>query len=90
MLIINDGASDEAPRFPKPLATAVSLLCEFDLDVVIHDVSAAGLSAFDLVERRMAPLSHDIAGLILLHDSFGSHLHADDKTIDEDLEKKNF
>ena len=89
-LIINNGVSDEAPRFLKPLATAVSLFCEFDLDAVIHDVSAAGLSTFDLVERRMAPLSHDIAGLILPHDSFGSHLHADDKTIDEDLEKKNF
>ena len=53
-------------------------------------VSTLRLSAFNPVERGMAPLSHDIAGLILPHDSFGSHMDANGKTIDEDLEKRNF
>ncbi|CAF1315319.1 unnamed protein product [Didymodactylos carnosus] len=38
----------------------------------------------------MTTLSHDIAGLILPHDQYGSHLNADGKTIDVVLEKENF
>ncbi|CAF3564062.1 unnamed protein product [Rotaria sp. Silwood1] len=38
----------------------------------------------------MAPLSHDLAGLILPHDYFGSHLNALGVTINIDLEKLNF
>ena len=85
-----DGAQDEAPRFPKPLASAVSLFKTFNLDVLIHGVNASGLSAFNPVERRMAPLSHDLAGLVLPHDSFGNHLDASGRTIHHDLEKQNF
>lgn len=81
LLLMSDGASDEAPRFLKPLSTAVSLFKEFKLDALMHGVNAAGLSAFNPVERRMAPLSHDLAGVILPHDSFGSHLDNSMKTI---------
>ena len=38
----------------------------------------------------MSPLSHDLAGVILPHDSYGNHLDSSAKTIDEDLQKKNF
>lgn len=38
----------------------------------------------------MAPLSRDLAGLILPHDSFGSHLNNSLKCIDVELEKRNF
>jgi hypothetical protein len=38
----------------------------------------------------MAPLSHDLAGLILPHDHFGSHLNDSGSTINVDLEKLNF
>jgi hypothetical protein len=38
----------------------------------------------------MAPLSHDVFGLILPHDSFGSHLGSKYRTTDIDLEKLNF
>lgn len=37
----------------------------------------------------MAPLSHELAGLILLHDHYGSHLDSL-VTTDEKLELKNF
>jgi len=90
MLLTTDGAADEAPRFPKTLASAVFFFKELELDVLIHAVNAAGLSAFNAVERRMSPLSHDLAGVIFPHDSFGNHLDSSGKTIDEDLEKKNF
>jgi len=74
MLLTTDGAADEAPRFPKTLASAVFFFKELELDVLIHAVNAAGLSAFNAVERRMSPLSHDLAGVIFPHDSFGNHL----------------
>lgn len=90
LLMETDGAQDEAPRFPKTLATAVDLFRLLDLDVLLHGVNAAGLSAFNPVERRMAPLSHDLAGIILPHDSFGHHLDSSGKTIDQELEVKNF
>ena len=90
LILTTDGASDEAPRFPKPLASAVYFFKELKLDVFLHAVNAAGLSAFNAVERRMSPLSHDITGLILPHDSYGNHLDASGKTIDDELEKKNF
>ena len=76
-----DGAADEAPRFPKVLSTAVDLFKMLNLDALIHGVNAAGLSAFNPVERRKAPLSHDLAGIILPHDSFGNHLDSSGKTI---------
>lgn len=52
---------------------------------------APGQSAFNIVERRMSPLSRDLAGLILPYDKFGSHLDpSSHKTVDFDLEKRNF
>jgi hypothetical protein len=38
----------------------------------------------------MTPLSHDLAGLILPYDHFGSHLNDSGVTINVDLEKINF
>ena len=38
----------------------------------------------------MAPLSHDLSGLILPYDYYGTHLNSKCETIDTELEKKNF
>ncbi|CAH2100801.1 unnamed protein product [Euphydryas editha] len=38
----------------------------------------------------MAPLSRELAGLILPHDRFGSHLDERGVTIDEHLKRSNF
>ena len=90
LLLSTDGASDDAPCFPKPLAAAVYFFKNLKLDVLLHGVNTAGLTAFNPVERRMSPLSHDIAGAILPHDAYGSHLDANGKRVDSDLEKENF
>ena len=90
LLIETDGAADEAPRFPTPMASAVSLFKELELDALLHGVNAAGLSAFNPVERRMAPLSHDLAGIVLPHNHYGTHLDSEGKTTDIELEKENF
>ena len=65
LVLTTDDASDEAPQYPKPLACAVYFFQELELDVLLHAVNAAGLSAFNAVERRMSPLSHDLAGVLL-------------------------
>jgi len=52
--------------------------------------NAPGRSAFNRVERRMAPLSRELSGLIRPHEHFGSHLNSQGRTTDEALEKANF
>ena len=66
---MSDNASDEAPQFPKPLLTGAALFKELKLDILLHGINAAGLLTFNPVERRMAPLSHDLTAIILKHDS---------------------
>ena len=44
VLISTDGAQDEAPRYPKTLATEVHLFKTLELDVLLHGANAAGLS----------------------------------------------
>ena len=85
-----DGAQDEAPCYPKLLATAIYFFKHLKLDVFLHGVNTAGLSAFNPGERRMSPLSHDISGVVFSHKNFGRHLDSEGNTIDVKLEKNNF
>ena len=48
------------------------------------------ISALNPVERRIAPLPHDLDGIILQDDSYGNHLDESRKTVDLELEKQNF
>ena len=84
------GAQDESTRLPKRLETAVALFLRMNFDVLIHVTNASGLSAFNPVEHRMAPFSHDLTGILIPWDHFGSHLDASGNTVDTDLEVKNF
>jgi hypothetical protein len=61
-----------------------------NLDAVFVATNAPGRSAFNRIERRMAPLSRELSGLILEHDHYGSHLDSRNKTVDLELEKLNF
>lgn len=72
------------------MSVAVNRFKKLNLDVYIAMTHAPGMSAYNYVERRMAPLSRELAGVILPHDSFGTHLNASGKTVDEPLEKSNF
>lgn len=62
----------------------------YNLDALFIATNAPGRSAFNRIERRMAPLSHELSGVILPHDHFGSHLDSQRRTIDDALELKNF
>ena len=61
-----------------------------NLDAVFVFTHAPGSNSYNPVERRMAPLSKDTAGIILPFDTFGSHPDAANKTTDINLEIGNF
>ena len=63
---------------------------DHNFDVVFVFTHAPGSSAYNLVERRMTPLPKDTAGIILPFDTFGNHLGERNKTIDLELEIKNY
>ena len=85
-----DGGPDENPRYRKVIEVGIHNFLEYNLDALFIACNAPGRSAYNRVERRMAPLSKELAGVVLPHDSYGSHLDAQGRTIDKELEKKNF
>ena len=89
-IITCDGGPDENPRYQKTIECAIDQFIECDLDALFIATNAPGRSAFNRVERRMAPLSRELAGVLLDHQHFGSHLDSQGRTINEDLEIKNF
>ena len=62
LMITVDGGPDECPRFPKVIAAACHTFKTFDLDAMFIASHAPGQSAYNTVERRMAPLSRSLAG----------------------------
>jgi hypothetical protein len=84
-----DGGPDENPRFEKNILMGSKLFQELGVDCLIEVTNAPGLSAYNLVERRMFHLRKELTGIVLPADTFGSHIK-NNKTIDEELEKKNF
>ena len=85
-----DGGPDENPRFEKNILAACHVKKKYNFDAVIEVTNAPGLSAFNRVERRMHPLSLSMAGIILPHDTCGTHLDSQGNTVDVELEKENF
>ena len=73
IVITVDGGPDENPRYQKVIETAVHHFVQNNLDAYFIATNAPGRSAFNRVERRMAPLSKELSGLILPHDNYGSH-----------------
>lgn len=85
-----DGGPDQNPHNAKVISAAIDQFEHHNLDVLIVATNAPGRSCFNQVERRMAILSKKLAGVLLQHDKFGSHLDSQQRTIDVDLEKANF
>ena len=90
LLCFSDGGPDENPRFPKTLDVAVQHFKKHKFDALLISTHAPCLSAYNQVERRMAPLSKALAGLLLPYDTFGNHLDSQGRTIEVELEKCNF
>jgi hypothetical protein len=77
-------------RFPKTLVSSIKKFKKYNLDALFIITQAAGQTAFNVCERRLASLSQDLTGLVLPHDYFGTHLNVSGYTIDAELEKRNF
>lgn len=90
IIVSTDGGPDENPRYETVIKNAIRHFKKYDLDAIFLVTNAPGRSAFNPVERRMAPLSEMTSGVILDHDHYGSHLDEKGATVDLDLEKKNF
>ena len=90
MMNIESGGSENSTRYPGTLSSAVDKFKKHNLDVLIMINQAPGQALFNIVQRRLAPMSHDLAGLILPHDHFGTHLNDMGVTQHAELEKENF
>ena len=85
-----DGGPDQNPRHEKNQNTYGKLFIDLNLDCLIIALYPEGFSAFNPVERRMAPLSRELCGVIFDHQHHGVHLNSKKETIDIELERKNF
>lgn len=90
LILTVDGGPDENPRYQKNIEIAIHHFLTKNLDCLFIATNAPGRSAFNVVERRMAPLSRQLSGVVLPHDRYGSHLDASGKTVDAELEVENF
>jgi len=69
-----DGGPDENPRYQKVIEIGIHHFVKNNLDALFIMTNAPGRSAFNRAERRMAPLSRELSGLILPHEHYGTHL----------------
>ena len=90
MIVTVDGGPDENPKYTKTVECAIDYFLSQDVDAFFLATNAPGRSAFNRVERRMVKFSQELNGVVLPHDSFGSHLNAAGENIDRELEKKKF
>ena len=65
MIVTVDGGPDENPRYSKTLDAPLNIFVEMIWMPLILPIQ---------VERRMCPLSTELADVILPHDHFGTHL----------------
>ncbi|KAJ8886114.1 hypothetical protein PR048_012323 [Dryococelus australis] len=87
VIISSDGGPNENPRYRKVIVQAIEHFKKYDLDAIFIVTNAPGRSAFNRVERRMAPLRRELRGVVLPHDSFGTHLDSNGRTVGISLEK---
>ena len=60
-----DGGPDENPRYQKVIDVAIHHFVKQNIDAMFVATNAPGRSAFNRVERRMAPLSRELSVRIL-------------------------
>ncbi|CAG8727673.1 13917_t:CDS:2, partial [Racocetra persica] len=77
VVLLTDSGRDENPQYKKIVQMMIEHFDKYDLDTIIVACFALHQSVSNLVKRRIAPLSHDLADAQL-------------RTNDEELEKRNF
>ena len=89
-MMFDDGGPGKNPQFPKTIDVYCQHFNKYDLDALLVLAHAPGMSAYNYVERKMAPLSKELAGLVIPRDSCDTHLYSQQRTIDEELGQANF
>jgi hypothetical protein len=64
LILLVDGGPDENPRYGETIKYACSNFLKLKLEALFVATQAPGRSAYNPVERRMAPLSRCLAGII--------------------------
>ena len=86
--------SSSLSKFPVILSQVIAAYCklfrDFDMDFLMVNCNAPNCSRMNKVELRIAPLSFRLAGVVLDHQMCGVHLDGSKKTIDTEMELKNF
>ena len=90
LVLRSDNSTDEAPRNPSTQKKMIQLFIKFDLVMLVLASLPAGYALFNPCERRMAPLSKVLTGVLLDHKHYGSHLNSQKQTVDGVLEIRNF
>lgn len=85
-IVTCDGGPNENPHYQKTISASIDYFCSFDLDTFFVASNAPGRSAYNWVERQMAPLSYDIAEVMLPHNHFGSHWDSQGNKVESSLE----
>lgn len=88
-IISSDGNPNENLRYRKVIAHAIEHFNKYYVDAIFIVTNASGRNAFNKVERRMVPLSRKLTGIVLPHESFGTHLDFSGRIVDVSLEKDN-
>lgn len=84
------GGPDNSPRYSRMVSHMVQIFKKYDYDALYLSTVVPGKTVCNKVERRLAPLSRELFGVVLPHDPFGSHLNDSGAIVDEELEKRNF
>ena len=90
MIFIVNGDSEDSPNYSKRISCAIDYFCTFDLDALYIARNAPGRRINDALQKRVIPLSKDLAKVILPYEQFGLHYDGNSDTIDEDMEKTNY
>ncbi|KAJ8677784.1 hypothetical protein QAD02_013571 [Eretmocerus hayati] len=93
IVIVNtDGGPDGNPRYSTVISAWVSIFLALKgkVDCIFVAPNAPGRSCFNRAGRRMAALSKELSDLILDHAHYGNQLDGSKRTIDMDLERRNF
>ncbi|KZS01097.1 Uncharacterized protein APZ42_002342, partial [Daphnia magna] len=84
------GSLHENPCFQKTIEVGIHHFLQNDLEALFITTNAPGRSVFNRVERKIAPLSKELSGLIISRDNFGDLFDDQGKTVDSVFKKNNF
>ena len=80
-VIFCDSGPGEDLRFPKTLDVAIIFFKRYSLDALLVSTHAPVVSAYNQLERRMAPLSKALTRILVPHETYGTVLDSLRKTI---------